>query len=493
MAETQLFNRNCAGDWNEKGMKNFQGDFMQARRDFARAIALEPFHSKYYHNHGRKNLSLDKFEEALADFTTVMRLTPEDDDSCHYRGVAYFFLGHYELALACFEEAIRLMEKNSVPLIPPTVDWAWMACMRMGKPEQARALLERYIYPEIPCGESDMDYKWRTLLYMGHITPEAFESKIDLHCDVDAITCYYGLANYYRYVAVDEKKCQAALERTLSFPTAHNAFAYKLALLDTAQEAPNTKKGEKAMETTQTAELEAYLKDHPEDDKKWFELGMLYFETNFTRARECFSMALAQEPFNVDYRFNRGRKALSDDDFEEALADFSFCTRIDAKDGFKWHYLANAYFFLGMYEQAIEYYQKAMERHEANGIALVPPAVDWIFMSYMRAGQSEKAKAFVRAHTSADMPVEDSDLSYKKRILLYAGITDIDTYLSKVVNYNDALDAITELYGAVVYYRDIANDPQRAAEYVDKVLAYDEYHYCFAYKLALIDKAAMQR
>ena len=76
---------------------------------------------------------------------------------------------------------------------------------------------------------------------------------------VDAITCYYGLANYYRYVAVDEKKCRAALERTLSFPTAHNAFAYKLALLDTAQEAPNTKKGEKAMETTQTAELEAYL------------------------------------------------------------------------------------------------------------------------------------------------------------------------------------------------------------------------------------------
>ena len=67
----------------------------------------------------------------------------------------------------------------------------------------------------------------------------------------------------------------------------------------------------------------------------------------------------------------------------------------------------------------------------------------------------------MRAHTSADMPVEDSDLSYKKRILLYAVSPISIPYLSKVVNYKDALDAITELYGAVVYYRDIANDPQR--------------------------------
>ena len=243
------------------------------------------------------------------------------------------------------------------------------------------------------------------------------------------------------------------------------------------------------MEMTDAAKLEAYLKENPADHEKWFELGKLYFEDNFQRARECFSMALAEEPFNVEYRFNRGRKALSADDFQDALADFIWSVRLDPIDGFKWHYIANAYFFLGCYDEAIENYKKAMAQHLVTGAGLVPPAIDWIWMSYMHAGKPEEAKAFLMENTYADIPVDDSDLSYKKRILLYAGITDIDTYLTEVVNYDDQLDAITELYGAVNYYKFIAPDAEKAALYLDKVLAYDMYHHSFAYKLALLDKA----
>ena len=82
-------------------------------------------------------------------------------------------------------------------------------------------------------------------------------------------------------------------------------------------------------------EMEAYLKQNPTDHKKWFELGQLYFDDEFEKARDCFSMAIAQEPFNVEYRFNRGRKCLSLDKFEEALADFAWSVRLDPEDGFK--------------------------------------------------------------------------------------------------------------------------------------------------------------
>ena len=488
MAETRPFDVYCAGDWNDKGMEEFNGDFAQARRCFARALALEPFNAKYYHNHGRKNLSLDHFEEALADFTMVMRLEPEDDDSCHYRGVAYFFLKQYEKAIECFMKSIELMLKNGVQLVPPTVDWAWMSWMRLNQPDKARALLDEYIYPDIPCGESDMDYKRRTLLYKGLMTPESFEAAINTAEDLDAITCYYGLANYYRYVAGDMDSCRAWLDRTLAVPTAHNAFAYKQALLDKAAlevDAPS----EPPSEDTPEGKLEAYLRENPADHEKWFELGQLYFDTNFQRARECFSMALSEKPFEVKYRFNRGRKGLSADDFEEALADFIFSVRLDPRDGFKWHYVGNAYFFLGMYDDAIENYTRARDRHLANGIALVPPAVDWIWMCYMRSGRPEKAREFLMANTTPDIPVVDSDLSYKKRILLYAGYTDIDTYLTKVVSYADQLDAITEVYGAVNYYHYITHELDKADKYLEQVLSYDQYHHCFGYKLALIDKA----
>ena len=52
-------------------------------------------------------------------------------------------------------------------------------------------------------------------------------------------------------------------------------------------------------------------------------------------------------------------------------------------------------------------------------------------------GKTDEAQVFVREHTNPDIPVEDSDLSYKKRILLYAGYTPVETYIKEVVNYDD--------------------------------------------------------
>lgn len=259
------------------------------------------------------------------------------------------------------------------------------------------------------------------------------------------------------------------------------------------QEAARPRKTGKGMSMMNVQELKAKVSANPKDSESWFALGKEYFDTDFKEAHRCFSMALAQEPFNAEYRLNRGRKSLSLDSFEEALADLTLAVRLDVECGEKWHYLGNAYFYLGRYQEAIDSYKSAIDCYRRNGGDLEAPAIDWIWMAYMLDGRPQEAKAYVEANTTPDMPVPDSDLSYKKRILLYAGYTDIDTFLNEVVNYDDDLDAITELYGAVNYYKFIAPDREKAVMYLDKLLSYEQYHHAFAYKLALKDRAAFER
>ena len=162
------------------------------------------------------------------------------------------------------------------------------------------------------------------------------------------------------------------------------------------------------MNTEKIELLEKTVAANPKDHKSWYELGLEFFETDFQKARECFSMAIAQEPFNAEYVFRRGWKCLSADCYEEAMADFALAIRLAPIDGFKWHYLANSYYFLGQYEQAAEYYRMAITMYQKTGVNLIPPAVDWIWMCNMRLGRKDAAKAIVDEFITPDIPVDDS-------------------------------------------------------------------------------------
>lgn len=239
-------------------------------------------------------------------------------------------------------------------------------------------------------------------------------------------------------------------------------------------------------DTEAIAKLREAVEKNPEDHASWFELGMQYYNTNFHEARKCFSRAIAIEPFNAVYVFNRGRKCLSADDYEEALADFATAIRLAPIDGFKWHYLANAYFFLGDYERAAENYRIAIEMHLKTGVHLIPPAVDWMWMSYMRLGQPEKAQAALDEFITPDIPVEDSDYDYKKRVLLYAGYTTPEEFYANIERDRD-VKGLTETYALANYYRFVKHDMEKCHAYLKEVLAYKTVHHAFAYKLALKD------
>ena len=236
------------------------------------------------------------------------------------------------------------------------------------------------------------------------------------------------------------------------------------------------------MNTEKIELLEKTVAANPKDHKSWYELGLEFFETDFQKARECFSMAIAQEPFNAEYVFRRGWKCLSADCYEEAMADFALAIRLAPIDGFKWHYLANSYYFLGQYEQAAEYYRMAITMYQKTGVNLIPPAVDWIWMCNMRLGRKDAAKAIVDEFITPDIPVDDSDLVYKKRVLLYAGYTKIDDFMANI-NVSDDCENITERYAAANYYRYILGDTAKAKELLEEVLKVPTMHHAFGYKL----------
>lgn len=250
-------------------------------------------------------------------------------------------------------------------------------------------------------------------------------------------------------------------------------------------------RGPIVMDEALLKDAESRLAKNPKDFIALVSRGILYFNDDFEKAIESFSSALAVRPFNGDQYYNRGRKFLSQDRYPQALADFVLSTRLDDKDAWKWHFRGVAHYFLQQYEEAIDCFYRGIDCHKKNGTNNTPPERDWIFMSYLHMGRKAEALASI-ADISPDTPVEKGDLMYLKRCLLYTGQTSIDDF-EQAVDRSLPKRIITELYGAVVYCHWIIGDDERAVKYLKEILAVDEDHHAFGYKMALIDKNTWAR
>lgn len=233
-------------------------------------------------------------------------------------------------------------------------------------------------------------------------------------------------------------------------------------------------------------ELDKKLAENPKDPELWFAKGQEYFGIEFDKAIDCFSMAIALQPFHHDYYFNRGRKFVSLDQWERGLADFVMSIRLDPTDGLEWHYAGVCCFYMNRYEEAAEYFKKAIEAHRVNGTHLVWPEVDWTYMAYMHCGRREDAIKALDL-VGNDEPVELTDFFYKKRVELYKGVVTPDEYMEHI-DWSSNLVAMTGLFALANYYYYQADEPEKAMPLIDKILAMPDYHHSFAYKSAIIAK-----
>ncbi len=230
-------------------------------------------------------------------------------------------------------------------------------------------------------------------------------------------------------------------------------------------------------------ELKEKLAQQPQNDELWFALGQEYFDNDYLNAIRCFSRCISIHPFRAEYFFNRGRKQLSRDEFEMALADLSMALRLDPESDMAWHYTGVAYFYLNQYENAAECFQRSVDVGIKYDGDIVPPSTDWTWMSYMKAGRPDAAaKALERVDENTKVGYEDRD--YKTRVLLCQGKIDPEDFY-KNVDREDDLVGMAEVYGLSNYYYYIKKDVKRSLELLEEVLSYQTWHQAFAYKSAL--------
>ena len=109
----------------------------------------------------------------------------------------------------------------------------------------------------------------------------------------------------------------------------------------------------------------------------------------------------------------------------------------------------------------------------------------------MHAGRPEEARAALDL-VDADEDIVESDRDYKKRVLLYKGLTKPEEFLEQL-DTSYSLFTLTELYALANDYRFIVGDEQKCIEYLKQVLATPDHHQAYAYKTALLDMAVLEK
>ncbi len=233
-------------------------------------------------------------------------------------------------------------------------------------------------------------------------------------------------------------------------------------------------------------------------------LAYLY---RFKEAIDIYSRGLEQFPDNAELYRHRGHRYISTRQFDEAVADFEKAASLVAKrplliepDGIPnrlniplsnlqfniWYHWALAQYLQGNFTEAARLYEECLDF--CNNPDLLCATTDWLYMTYRRLGETEKARTILEAIRPDLQIIENS--SYFQRLLMYKGLVDPDELLD--LN-NDApgakLDIVTQGYGVGNWY--LYNDqPDQALPIFQKILNTNQWS-AFGYIAAEADLLRM--
>jgi len=201
---------------------------------FSKGLILNPFDAAMRYRRGRKYIGRKDYGVAASDLKLAAMLDPENWRNWYYQGVACYLGGMFELARIAQERCLTLIKKHDPKSIPASVDWNWMILMRLGRRDEAQAVLDN-VYPGMEA--EDGDYLARTLLYKGYYSPDNFvEDRMKEIQNADRARSYelmlsYGLANWLHYQGKDEQAVPL-LKKLAESPDNRNLFAVSQASQD---------------------------------------------------------------------------------------------------------------------------------------------------------------------------------------------------------------------------------------------------------------------
>jgi len=148
-----------------------------------------------------------------------------------------------------------------------------------------------------------------------------------------------------------------------------------------------------------------------------------------------------------------------------------------------WYHIGLYHFMKGNYADAAAAFEKSLATSHAGSDAA--GASDWLYNSYMRAGEKEKAAAVAKPFT-LDFAIDNKTYPYYRRLLLFNGIIKPEELVdeSKDIAAMDLYE-VTKLYGLANYYA-YQGDSAHAQALYAKVLQSGEWP-GFAYACAELD------
>jgi tetratricopeptide (TPR) repeat protein len=229
--------------------------------------------------------------------------------------------------------------------------------------------------------------------------------------------------------------------------------------------------------------------------------------SRYPEAIDIYTKGLETFPQSPELYRHRGHRYLSTRQFDKAIADFEQAARLVRgrpieiePDGIPnrlnqplstlqfniWYHWALAYYLKGDFAKAAELYETCMGY--STNPDLLTATSDWLYMTYRRLGQLEKAAALLNPITP-DMEIIEN-ASYHKRLLLYKGLEQAEQLLDlSNTDPDQQLDVVTQGYGVGNWY--LVNGDTTKAKRVFKQVIRTPYWSAFGYIAAEVDLYAM--
>lgn len=194
----------------------YLGRFKESVEIFTRGVELHPEDPRMWRHRGHRWITLRRFDLALPDLEEAARLVagradePEPPGTPNARGVvidtlkqnvfyhlalAHFLRGELEAAVPAWRECEKYSTNDDARC--SVTHWEWMTLRRLGRNDEARALLTR-----LPAKLDVVEYHaYHDLvrMYRGEIAPEALlaESREPGRAPADQATIGFGIGNWY--------------------------------------------------------------------------------------------------------------------------------------------------------------------------------------------------------------------------------------------------------------------------------------------------------
>ncbi|HEX6939676.1 MAG TPA: tetratricopeptide repeat protein [Longimicrobiales bacterium] len=192
----------------------YLGRYREAIATFSEGIRKHPDDPRFYRHRGHRWITVREFDRAIADLDRAAalvrgrpdRIEPDGIPNAfniprttlqfniwYHLGLAHYLKGDFARARAAFDASMNVATNDD--MIVAAADWLYMTLRRLGRTEEAAAVLAR-VYPDMEILENHA-YHRRLLMYKGLLSPDGLLA--DAADPLQRATRGYAVGNWHLY------------------------------------------------------------------------------------------------------------------------------------------------------------------------------------------------------------------------------------------------------------------------------------------------------